>query len=192
MTRVRRKIHLFAGSVVTDLQMSPTPSAFLVTAWFAVLAAASCGTDAKGVNDCRSIEKARCRAAANCGVISDVDACQRFYRDQCLHGLPIDPPGKVAVSECVAAIESAGECAKTGADDAGACSRSLTPESACDKIQHPERFAECSFLSSEPVEETGGSGNSGSGGQPEETTGGMSATGGSSEQSASGGSAGSG
>ncbi len=163
-------------------------SAFFLVAFVGALAAASCGTDAKGVSDCRSIEKARCRAAASCGVVADVARCERFYRDQCLHGLPVESPGKVALNGCVSAIEAAGECAKDGPEDASVCAGALTPETACELILAPERLSACSFLSSEPVDESGGSGNSGgSGGESAETSGGAPASGGSGEQTADGG-----
>lgn len=129
----------------------------------ALLVAPGCGTDARGIDDCRNIEQARCAAAANCGgpngsgtVVVDVDSCQRFYRDQCLHGTTTASPGAPAVDECVRAIQAAGECA--GAD--AACVAPLTPESACTKILRPELLAECRFLT--PEEPTGEGGASGS------------------------------
>ena len=79
---------------------------------FVLISASSCGTDAVGVDDCRKIEDARCEAAAHCPgdlQVEDVDACKRYYRDHCLHGLAVDhTPGAPVVSHCVSAIEAAG------------------------------------------------------------------------------------
>lgn len=120
--------------------------------------AAGCGTDAKGVDDCREIEQARCAAAQNCGV-SDVPACQRFYRDQCLHGLAAAPPGSAKVKACVATIRAAGQCAAQPSDvPLLDCS---TAEDACAIVNKPETTAECSFLSANPDAGTGGGGGGG-------------------------------
>ncbi len=76
--------------------------------------ASACGTDAVGVDACRQIESARCKAAPKCDVSlepphttagTDVDACIRFYDTACLHGLAAgSDPGAIAVNACVAAI----------------------------------------------------------------------------------------
>ena len=71
-----------------------------------------CGTDAKGVEDCRDIERARCDAAVACGKVSDLAECRRFYRDHCLHGLGVTPPARGRVDECVATIKQAAACVK--------------------------------------------------------------------------------
>lgn len=130
----------------------------------ALLMAPGCGTDARGIDDCRNIEQARCAAAANCDgpkgsgrVVADVDSCQRFYRDQCLHGTTTASPGAPAVVECVGAIQAAGECAKADAE----CVAPLTPESACEKILHPELLIECRFLTPKPEDITGEGGTTG-------------------------------
>ncbi len=79
---------------------------------------AACGTDAVGIQQCRNIESARCMRAPACKIDlsqplhegSDVDACIRFYNDQCLHGLVTSvTPGANQVSACIAAINS-GPC----------------------------------------------------------------------------------
>jgi hypothetical protein len=101
-----------------------------------VLAVVACGTDAVGVEACRQIEEARCKMAPNCGVDltkpvhrdsprTDIDACIRFYRDQCLHGLttPSDP-GQVAVTQCVDAIN----------------------QGDCNVLLHPEVHPSCAWL----------------------------------------------
>src|SRR5882724_3002222 len=79
---------------------------------FSLVTASGCGTNAVGVDDCRSIEQARCHAGAPCGIIEDVDACDRYYRDHCLHGLATKPPAGASVSACVQVIEAAGRCAQ--------------------------------------------------------------------------------
>jgi uncharacterized membrane protein YgcG len=119
---------------------------------FTLVTAAGCGTDAKGVDDCRDIEDARCAAAKNCGIVSDVGACQNFYRDQCLHGLAVNPPGSAAIKECVATIQAAGTCALQGTDTAlGDCTNQpvsmlTTATTACQIVTNPEKTQECSFL----------------------------------------------
>jgi hypothetical protein len=123
---------------------------------FSLVTASSCGTNAVGVDDCRDIEQARCKAALPCGIVDDVDACDRYYRDHCLHGLATKPPAGASVSACVQVIQAAGRCAKGGADTAlSDCSEDVPkPEpglsKACDVVAHPERASECSFLLDEP------------------------------------------
>jgi hypothetical protein len=133
---------------------------------FSLVTASGCGTKAIGVDDCRAIEEARCRAAEPCGLVDDVAACERFYRDHCLHGLMTEPSGGESVDACVKAIEAAGRCA-TGNPESllSECGDEPVPapgpglSSACDVVQFPERSAECSFLTNEPPE-------TGTGGQP--------------------------
>lgn len=78
-----------------------------------IIACAACGTDAKGVDDCKRIEEARCTRAPSCGVRLEPpywtsgtasDACIRFYDVACLHGLEADPPKPTDVDHCVTAI----------------------------------------------------------------------------------------
>jgi hypothetical protein len=78
----------------------------------------ACGTDAVGVETCRQIEEARCRHAPRCGIDlgnpkhrdPDVDACIRFYKDACLHGLATtSDPGGPATRACIDAIDR-GDC----------------------------------------------------------------------------------
>ncbi len=122
------------------------------------LVTASCGTSALGVDDCRQIEQARCRAEASCvdsngtPLIEDVPACERYYRDHCLHGLAVKPPANASVSACVKVIEAAGHCAQ--GDPAIAlkdCTNVTTVQPglthACDVVTHPELATECAFLS---------------------------------------------
>jgi hypothetical protein len=107
-----------------------------VLAGAAALSAPGCGTQAVAVEACRSIETARCMQAPACGIdlsqpvhsgapASDVDACIRFYHDQCLHGLESGKdPGSVATNACVAAINTGN----------------------CDTVKHPENDPACAFL----------------------------------------------
>ncbi len=137
---------------------------------FALVSAAGCGTDAQGIDECRDIEQARCVAAKNCGLVSDVPACQRFYRDQCLHGLPVSPPGSVKVKECVTTIQAAGACAMQaeGGDTLlSRCDPQVTTGArgvltACGLVKEPEKAEECSFLT--PGVDGGGGGAANSGG----------------------------
>jgi hypothetical protein len=81
----------------------------------------ACGTDAVGVETCRQIEEARCQQAPKCPDIDlgnpkhrgpDVEACVRFYRDACLHGLETtsDPgPNGPQTKACIEAINK-GNC----------------------------------------------------------------------------------
>ena len=137
---------------------------------FTLVSAAGCGTDAQGVDDCREIEQTRCAAAKNCGIVSDVESCQRYYRDQCLHGLPVPSPGSVKLKACVDVIRAAGTCAQTVGVDAelAQCKPPLAssaPElrTACDLVKEPEKTAECSFLT--PGADAGVGGTSNSGGE---------------------------
>jgi hypothetical protein len=157
---------------------------------FTLVSASGCGTDAKGVDDCRDIEEARCSAAPSCGLLSDVDECKRFYRDQCLHGLAVSPPSGSVLKSCVATITNAGLCAM---GDAGTELSDCTPpvsssapgaETACDIVNNPEKAVECSFLA--PGADAG-SADSGTGGSSGSNEGGSS---GSEDAAGSGGTAG--
>ena len=77
--------------------------------------AASCGTDAIGIDSCRKIEQARCRKAASCPELglrgqTGVEECVQYARDRCLHGLAVADPGPAVVDACVGAIEQAASC----------------------------------------------------------------------------------
>ena len=116
--------------------------------WLAALVlAASCGTEARGVEDCRAIENSRCEAAEACGAIEDAGACKRFYRDQCLHGLSVPPPGGPLTDACVSAIDQITECARTNADGTPSdCSRFGNRTRACSFVPKPQSLSECNFL----------------------------------------------
>ncbi|HET7542327.1 MAG TPA: hypothetical protein VFK05_20805 [Polyangiaceae bacterium] len=148
---------------------------------FTLVSATGCGTEAQGINECRQIEQARCEAAHSCGLISDVAACQRYYRDQCLHGLPVSPPTSTQLKECVATIQAAGVCATQAEDPNKALLRECDPRvtqgalvlTACGLVQEPEKSVECSFLSPGADGGLGGASNSGGGegGQSESAAG---------------------
>jgi hypothetical protein len=116
--------------------MFPRASAWLACAAIAALAlgpVAACGTNATGVTACNSIESARCRRATGCGISleppyttdgNDVDACIRFYRVACLHGLSGSDPGPIVTQQCVSAIASG----------------------TCDVVRAPETSPLCAFL----------------------------------------------
>lgn len=149
-----------------------------------LLFAPACGTDAVGVEECRSIESARCEAAPACkGANFDVDQCRLFYRDHCLHGLRLeDAPSQRTIDGCVLALRRAASCARsTGAETpVSSCpedAQPLTqldaePLTACGVVDRPDRLVECAFLvpsAEPPVTPTpdaggGGGGSSGNGG----------------------------
>lgn len=145
-------------------------------ATFSLVTASSCGTSAVGVDDCRDIEQARCRASASCldansnPLIEDVGACERYYRDHCLHGLAVKPPTGASVSACLDVIEAAGRCAKGDPEAALDCTDTASRprgnfSRACDLVAHPERAVECAFLLETPDDEPDGSAGQSAGGQ---------------------------
>jgi hypothetical protein len=139
-------------------------------------ASPGCGTDAKGVDDCRDIERARCEAAFACGQVSDLDRCRRFYRDHCLHGLAVTPPPQHQVEACVGTIQRATACVKrhgtgvTLADcQSGGEGEVVTTDPigisyACELVSTPERSGECSFLTPDPIPDPGDDGDGGESG----------------------------
>jgi hypothetical protein len=152
-------------------------------ATFSLVTASSCGTSAVGVDECRDIEQARCRANAYCldargnPLIEDVPACERYYRDHCLHGLAAKPPAGASVAACLDVIEAAGRCAKSDPEAALDCTETASSPRgsfvrACDLVAHPERAVECAFLLETPDEEPAGGAGQSSGGQAGTDTGG--------------------
>ncbi len=117
--------------------------------------AGSCGTDASGVSECREIEDARCTAAASCG-FPDVEQCQRYYRDHCLHGLAVDDVSAVQVDACIAEIDRAGRCAAQQVAPES-CSEPLSTTvvvaQVCDLVLRPELLNPCAFLVAAPEPE---------------------------------------
>jgi hypothetical protein len=102
--------------------------------------APGCGTDATGVEACRTIETVRCQEAAGCGIKldtpvhvgDDVQACIRFYHDACLHGLESGDPGPAKVTACK------NEIADTSRAD------------HCDIVATPEIADACQWLAPPP------------------------------------------
>lgn len=133
----------------------------LAIAWhLAVLVGVSswllaCGTDAVGVSQCRTIEAARCRAGAACGLVEDVEACLRYSRDQCLHGTATPgAPKRTTLTHCVDVLDDARVCAldsnKMKASDCGIDLVSGSGgASVCDVIVEPEKAQLCAFLNPE-------------------------------------------
>jgi hypothetical protein len=112
--------------------------------------ALGCGTDAVGVGDCRELERARCAAGPACG-FPDVEACERYERDHCLHGLPLESISAGQIDACVLDIQRAGQCAASEgpATAANACATPVAlvaVATACDVVRSPERAQSCSFL----------------------------------------------
>jgi hypothetical protein len=122
------------------------------------LGLSACDTSAVGVESCRQIEYARCGAATHCPdmfKITSVDACKRFYRDHCLHGLALDrDPGASNVTPCANAITEIGNCAATGPSGPATLVQDCEPtidnvggnNQVCSYIQKPETIAACLFL----------------------------------------------
>jgi uncharacterized membrane protein YgcG len=158
---------------------------------FCLVTASGCGTSAVGIDACRDIERARCRASEACGTVDGVAACERYVRDHCLHGLADAPPSQAVVDGCVQVIVSAGKCAE-GDPEARLedCDPFVTESEpslilACDVVAHPERADECAFLLDVPDE---GSAGQNAGGQASSGSGGSSgSTGASGGETASGG-----
>lgn len=116
-----------------------------------------CDTHAIGIEECRAIEAERCRSAQSCdlGITSaaTVAECERFARDNCLHGLPTATvPRPTEVDRCVAAIRTAGACAKkhgpkyAAKSCAGAGTPSPSNATVCELVQDPEESSSCAFL----------------------------------------------
>ncbi len=115
-----------------------------------------CSTDAVGVNECRDVEYARCEASVACGVIEEdeVDACKRFYRDHCLHGISGDKvPTADEHKACLELIEQA---QATAEDSLGMGGAGEADESACEIIDKPWKSEECAYLSADSSSMGGG------------------------------------
>lgn len=132
-------------------------SARLLAVLWAV--ASGCGTEGVGVSACRQIESARCEAALPCGEVRSVAECQRFARDNCLHGLALkDEPTNVEVTDCADAIRLAGTCADERGKSAApaSCSKKTFGKASatkiCQIVVEPERTPQCAFLVPEESE----------------------------------------
>jgi hypothetical protein len=130
---------------------------FVLSLAVGAASAIACGTSAVGVDDCRSIETARCQAARACGfgidTASDEQVCLRFARDNCLHGMLVQAPTAGSVTSCVNAIQGAGACAtkKTSLADCAAVG-TVTPATltVCELVENPEKIPACEFLTAQP------------------------------------------
>jgi hypothetical protein len=125
-------------------------SAFRFGLGLGAVVALGCGTDAVGVGDCRELETARCAAGPACG-FPDVAACQRYERDHCLHGVPLENIGAGQIDACVLDIQRAGQCAASEGrlTPANTCASPVAlavAGTACDVVRSPERALSCSFL----------------------------------------------
>jgi hypothetical protein len=104
-----------------------------------------------GVGECRAFENVRCEAAVACGY-PDVAACQRFERDHCLHGVPLEDISAIQLDACAQDVARAGRCAaERGPDTAVAgCGEVVltqtSPHTACEVVQSPELATSCAFL----------------------------------------------
>ena len=134
-----------------------------------LLAAApvSCGTDAVGIDACRTIETARCEGATACGFTEEkVQACTLYYRDQCLHGVANADAGEPAtqsIDACTAAVNATAACAKAGAAKIEGCAGAAlvadgdTSLAPCVILQdRVELLAACAFAIAPPAADDAG------------------------------------
>jgi hypothetical protein len=115
-----------------------------------LVAGQGCGTEPIAVDGCRKIEEARCELAPRCPnlKVPDVDACKRFYRDQCLHGLSTaSDPGAPAIDRCVEALKVAAQCTAADNGCVQPASSSTPVTSGCQILERPELALDCAFLS---------------------------------------------
>ncbi len=130
--------------------------------------AGGCSTGAVAVTECREIEHLRCEISVACGTIEDVNACKRFYTDQCLHGIEGDKaPTAQAHKRCLETIEAAGNCAKDdesmAPEDCSGVSERLTEgadgmDDVCELIGRPWDLTVCAYITERADEGSGGEG----------------------------------
>jgi hypothetical protein len=128
-------------------RQSENPSARLrLCALLAPFFLMACNTKAVAIQECRDIEEARCEASVPCGVIEEeeVDACKRFYRDQCLHGIsgPKAPTGE----EQKLCLELINDAKSDAATSMGGASQDDGYTRACKTVSTPWEEPECAFL----------------------------------------------
>ena len=141
-------------------------ASFAAGALSLVLAPASCGSDAVGVDACRSIETARCEAAPACGFTAEqVQSCTLFYRDECLHGIEnadAGAPAQDVVDGCIAAVNATAACATAGAKSIEGCAGAkllstadptLTPCKVL--LEKVDLLAACAFATAPPMPDAG-------------------------------------
>lgn len=127
-----------------------------------------CNTGAVAVAECREIERARCEALEPCGAIDDVEACRRFVRDSCLHGIAgPKPPTASEQRACVTMITASGSCAEdspttTPEDCNGLAEIDLSPiagakraMTVCELAEKPWNYVTCDYVN-EAEESMGG------------------------------------
>lgn len=115
-----------------------------------------CSTKAVGINECRDVEKARCEASVPCGIVDEdeVEACQRFYDDHCLHGMTgKEEPSADEHRACLELIEDAGNMAR---DSLGMGGTGEADETACRIVAAPWKEPECAYLSKDESSMGGG------------------------------------
>jgi hypothetical protein len=148
----------------------------------AIVVTHGCGTDAVGVDACRTIEKARCEVAPACTGDLDTFAirteeqvanCISLYNDHCLHGLEnaeADEPSQGNIDRCVNAIKATANCKKAGILTMAECLEvvwlgdpTYTP---CHALHEPENLQDCVFIKTPPKEgeDTSSSSSTGTGG----------------------------
>jgi hypothetical protein len=159
--------HSRGGEILGVLRNLALSSASALVA-FAFVSSPGCGTSAMGVEDCRDIEQARCDGALACGTITDAAECKRFYRDHCLHGLPMTPPPREDIDNCIAAIKNLTLCANAYGPSASLAECPAVPAQnatrVCEVMAAPERAYACSFLTGTPVSPPAAGGQGGQGG----------------------------
>lgn len=131
--------------------------------WFALCAGSlatqlACDTNAVGVEECRSIEHARCEAAAHCPdqfAVRNVEECKLFYRDHCLHGMATAVPTAAELRACVGSIQALSGCAEKDASASvltcGVPATKAAPATVCKLLAEPEVIASCAFLGASPA-----------------------------------------
>ncbi len=142
----------------------------LGSAAFVALVLSACGNEAVGIEECRSIESARCEVAPNCedtdqafGISTEdqVRNCQTFYHDHCLLGIENDTetPSEGAGEDCATAIRAISTCKANGITDLAECMNGDEPvameeagKTPCEAIATPEVITACAFIV-KPAEE---------------------------------------
>lgn len=132
--------------------------------------AGGCATGAVAVTECREIEHLRCEISVACGTVEDVEACRRFYTDQCLHGIEGDTaPTAQAHKRCVDTIRAAGRCAEDEETTAPAACEGVNArlvdgaepmDNVCDLIGRPWELSVCAYLTERKDDGGGGEGGS--------------------------------
>jgi len=109
-----------------------------------VLALPGCSTDANNVTACRQLEDARCTRAQKCGIdlmyplhngtsaADDIEACQLFYYDACLHGL---------VTSVVVTAPEMDRCLRAIVGGEGGAG-----EANCNAVINPQTIPACAWL----------------------------------------------